>query len=457
MTLAKIFRYAKYVSVLAADALIFPFVLLGAIILGGFRLMMARYFGRSAYRLASKPIVLCLQPGAINAYNLHGDEILTYFKSPSSADIQILDPVSPVETEIVPVPGIRIIGWRPVVWYEWLNSVGMRETPILFRELATMARLLRHTSKNGVYCLRSMQHEHSALCGGMVSAALNIPHVVEVAGNYEMLRRIWGRPFYFQWFGSIAGMRSIVRLCNDFLLGWPLRRAYCVIGRNKNNYEHAFALGAPVERLTLIRIQLANSFSNEEAIPPPLSTRYMLFVARITTEKFPLDVVAVFEKLAERYPDLALVIIGDGVLLPEVRRKAEAMGCADRIHILGAKPYEEVIRWTRGATIAFETYSGSALAEKLICSVPVVAYDVEWMSEIIIDNFSGVLARFRDIDEAFEGCSTLLDNPARAKELACMGKQLALAMFDRATIMQKEERVFFDAIAYARLQHGVCD
>lgn len=455
MTWARLFRYAKYKGALMGDIICFPFVLSFVITIGGMRLVAARIWGRRVFRLSNAPTILCLQPGLINAYKLHGDEVLAHFKCHPSASIQILDPGSPVEVDITPVPGIRIIGWRPSVWYERMNGIGMRETPLLFRELATVTRLLRHVLDNGVYCLRSMQHAHSALCGGLVSVALDIPHVVEVAGNYEMLRRIWGMPFYFQWFGCLFGLRSIVHVINDALLGWPLKRAFCVIGRNKNNYEHAFALGAPVERLALVRIHIAKSFVEEEHVPPPLPTRYMLFVARITTEKFPLDVLAVYKKLAVRYPDLALVVIGNGILLPEVRRQAQAMECADRIHILGAKPYEEVIRWTRGAAIAFETYSGSALAEKLICSVPVVAYDVEWMSEIIIDNFSGELVRFRDIEAAIQACSRLLDDPVYAKELACMGKRLALAMFDLNTIERKETRIFGDTLAYARLQHRV--
>lgn len=455
MTLTRLFRYAKYVGVLTADVICFPFVLAAIIVVGAARLIVARIWGRRSFGLATTPTILCLQPGMINAYKLHGDEILEYFKSHPSASVQILDPGSAVDVDIKPVPGVRIIGWRPSVWYERLSGIGMRETPLLLRELVTVTRLLRHVSENGIYCLRSMQHEYSALCGGLVSAVLDIPHVIEVAGNYEMLRRIWGRPFYFQWFGCFSGLRSLVRVVNDALLGWPLKRAYCVIGRNKNNYEHAFALGAPVERLVLIRIQLAKSFVDEEHALPPLPTPYMLFVARITTEKFPLDVVAVYEKLATRYPDLALVIIGDGILLPEVQRRAEAMACADRIHILGAKPYEEVIRWTRGAALAFETYSGSALAEKLMCSVPVVAYDVEWMSEIVIDNFSGELVRFRDLEAAFQACCRLLDDPVHAKEVASMGKRLALAMFDRNTIERKEARIFGDALAHARLQHQV--
>lgn len=448
MTLFKLKQYVLHLTALTADVILFPLVVFWAFCFGGTRLWWVHRRRNKTFRPASMPTMLCVQPGLINAYRFQGDQIFSYFTSEVASQVHILDPYADKDEDFSPVPGIRIIGWRTPLLFSWLQAIGLRESPYPLRELLTTFRMLKYVSSNGVFCIRSMQHANSALCGGLVSAALGVPHVIEIAGNYEMLRRIWGWPFYFQRFSSIPGLKTVFRVLNDALLGWPIKRAFCVIGRNKNNYEHAFALGAPVERLTLIRIHLAKSFLSQEHRPPPLVGRYMLFVARITTEKFPLDVVSVFAKIADRYPDLSLVIIGDGVLLSEVKSAAAGLTSKDRVHILGNLPYDDVIEWTRGAALAFETYSGSALAEKMICNVPVVAYDVEWMAEVIIDNFSGKLVRFRDTDAAAQACGELLDNPLEAQRLAEMGKKLALAMFDDETIARKEDAIFRSALAY---------
>lgn len=446
MTLIKLKQYALHLAALSADLVLFPVIVLGVFCIGGVRLWWVWLQRHKTFRPAATPTLLSVQPGLINAYKLQGEEIISYFTSSVASEVHILDPYADEDEDFSPAPGVRIVGWRTPALFSWMQALGMRESPFLVRELLTTLRMLTYVTDKGIFCIRSMQHANSALCAGLVSIALNVPHVIEIAGNYEMLRRIWGWPFYFQWFGRIPGLKTVFRAWNDALLGWPLKHAFCVIGRNKNNYEHAFALGAPVERLTMIRIHLATSFLDLERRPAPLDGRYMLFVARITTEKFPLDVVSVFARLAERHPDLSLVVIGDGILLPDVKRQVAAMACRDRVHILGNQPYEEVIQWTRDATIAFETYSGSALAEKMICSVPVVAYDVEWMAEIVIDNFSGKLVRFRDIEAAAQACSELLDNPDEARRLAEMGQKLALAMFDNETITRKEDAIFSSAL-----------
>lgn len=436
---------------LVLDALCFPFVIAAAAIILSLTLFAART-GRRRFRLSQVPTILCLQPGLLQAYRLQGDEILSYFRGPG--DVHILDAVSDSEVEIEGRGGVRIIGWNSSRLARMLFALGLRECSLVVREIVAVRRLLRYVEANGIHCLRSMQHEYSALRGAIVGGALQIPHVIEIAGNYEMLRRIWGRTIYFPWLGRVPLLKWPLRMLNNALLGWPLKRAFCVIGRNKNNYEHAFALGASVERLTLIRINLAETFFTAQNDVPVRDRRYMIFVARMTTEKFPLDVLEVYEHLAAVFPDLELVMIGDGDLLPEVRRRAQRMASAGRIRILGAKSYDEVIRFTKGASLAFETYSGSALAEKMICEVPVVAYDVEWMSEIVIDGFSGQLARFRDTKSAFEACRRVLDDPEYAGRIARTGRSLALAMFDLATIAQKEARVFEEALFLARLRHG---
>jgi glycosyltransferase involved in cell wall biosynthesis len=450
MTLTRLKQYALHLAALTADVILFPFIVLGVFSIGGVRLWWAWLQRNKTFRPAVIPTLLSVQPGLINAYRLQGEEIISYFTSSVAPEVHILDPYADKDEEFSPAPGVRIVGWRAPRLFTGMQALGMRESPFPARELITTLRMLNYVTDNGIFCIRSMQHANSALCAGLVSVALNVPHVIEIAGNYEMLRRIWGWPFYFQWFGRTPGLRTVFRVLNDALLGWPIKHAFCVIGRNKNNYEHAFALGAPVERLTMIRIHLATSFLDLEHRPALLQGRYMLFVARITTEKFPLDVVSVFAKLADRYPDLSLVVIGDGILLPDVKRQVAGMACKDRVHILGNQPYDEVIQWTRGATIAFETYSGSALAEKMICNVPVVAYDVEWMAEVVIDDFSGKLVRFRHIDAAAQACGELLDNPEHARRLAEMGQKLALAMFDNETITRKEDAIFSSALDHVK-------
>ncbi len=454
-------RILPYACACAAlvDLVTFTLVLLFVMILAVPVLPFLALYGwlglRRTFRLAKPPILLCLQPGLAEAYTLHKDDILGCFTSELPQELILLDPAGTREMNCTAKDGTSILSWATPKLCELLFAMGLRETSAFLRELVVVPRLAIFVARRGIYCIRTMQHEHSALRGGIVGALLRLPLIIEVAGNYEMLRRIKGRTIYFSLISRLYGLRTLIRLGNDWLLGWPMRRAFYVIGRNKNNYEHAFALGAPVERLTLIRIRMTSCYNSpEKSGQRPLEGRYMLFVARMAPEKFPLDVLKVFQKLAGRYEDLRLVMIGDGTEFAAVKRMRETMSCRERVLLTGSLPSNEVLRWTQHASLAFETYSGSALAEKLLCRVPVVAYDVEWMSEVVIEGYTGHLARFRNIDDAFDGCCRILDHPDQAAQQALRGSELANVLFSAATIGRQERLLLEDAWSFAKNAHA---
>jgi glycosyltransferase involved in cell wall biosynthesis len=272
---------------------------------------------------------------------------------------------------------------------------------------------------------------------------MRIPYIVEVAGNYELLQRQLGFTYYFGNFHRARVFRTPAKALSNWMLSLPIRGATRVIGRNKNNYEHAFALGADVERLSLIRIRISPGFFTRiiPAASPArdVGSRYILYVARLAPEKRPDDCIRIFEQVAARIDDVRLIMIGDGPLMPGVVRRVQTSPYAKRIQVLGALPNAEVLRWTRGAAVGLELYSGSSLVEKMSCAVPVVAYDIEWMSEVVIDGYTGYTADFLDIGGMADRCVDLLTDPELALTLGMRGRQLAETLFNRDAIIRKED------------------
>ena len=182
----------------------------------------------------------------------------------------------------------------------------------------------------------------------------------------------------------------------------------------------------------------------------PLVAPYMLFVARFSAEKRPEDAILAFEGVAERFPDVQLVMIGDGPLRPSIQQRASVSAFAERIHFTGALSNQEVLRWTAHAALGIELYSGSALVEKMLCGVPVVAYDIEWMSEVVIDDYTGFAVDYLDVTALGERCARLLADPRLARELGERARGLARAMFDLARIRAREDHYLLEADAWYR-------
>src|SRR5690606_11404032 len=59
--------------------------------------------------------------------------------------------------------------------------------------------------------------------------------------------------------------------------------------------------------------------------------------------------VALLEEVARRLPDAQLVLVGPSALLPDQQAALEAL---PNVHLLGARPYDEVPAYGRGFTVA---------------------------------------------------------------------------------------------------------
>ncbi|MBC7896662.1 MAG: glycosyltransferase family 4 protein [Cytophagaceae bacterium] len=148
--------------------------------------------------------------------------------------------------------------------------------------------------------------------------------------------------------------------------------------------------------------------------------RRLLFVGRLEPRKgFPVAVRA-FAKLAPAYPDLQLVVVGDGEerhavddLPPDVR---------SRVHMMGRVSYEALPTYHKAADIFVSPATGSesfgiVLVEAMAAGLPLVASDIAGYREVARDGREGLLVRPSDHEALAHGVQRLLDSPALAAAL----------------------------------------
>lgn len=125
--------------------------------------------------------------------------------------------------------------------------------------------------------------------------------------------------------------------------------------------------------------------------PPPLPRPYLLSVSSVYRYKNFVRLIEAWTQLARRRPELPdLAIVGDDQdpdytrKMQEARRASGAL--AERIHLVGGVPYDEVPAWYAGASLfVFPSYLetfGHPLLEAMAAGVPVVAGDVAVSREV---------------------------------------------------------------------------
>ena len=304
--------------------------------------------------------------------------------------------------------------------------------------------------KERVGVLRAYKHNYPALRACLVSKFIKIPYIVDISGNYELIYRLTGKAYYFRKLTKLPIIKRFAPIAVNGLLGWPLRNASHVFGRNKNNYEHAFALGAPVERLSILRYNnfsaAFNSYNPEKPPAKPVNYPYILFVGRLAEIKFPLDVIDAFDMAAPHLSQYHLVLIGDGANRHDVEMRIESSDHKDRIVLMGGCSSDIVLQWTANAKLNICPFSGSTLAEALLCGNPVIAYDIEWHSDVVIDDYTGFLVPFADIEAMAQKMVYVVHHYEEAKKAGMRGRDLARVAFDKEKILAKESYYYLKAL-----------
>lgn len=160
-----------------------------------------------------------------------------------------------------------------------------------------------------------------------------------------------------------------------------------------------------------------------------LPERYVLCLSRIDTNKGHDLLLRAFVRVAERSPDVHLVI-GGGSPRPRERerglmKRIEGMirdlDLADRVILTGYVPDELMAPYYRGAEVfvlpsRFEPF-GMTATEAMACGTPVVASRLGGIRNVIESGTNGMLVDPTDSGEMSEAVLELLSNPDKAREM----------------------------------------
>lgn len=152
--------------------------------------------------------------------------------------------------------------------------------------------------------------------------------------------------------------------------------------------------------------------------------RKLLFVGRLEERKGLRVAVDAFAQLADRYPDLQLLVVGDG---PE-RHAAELLPPAvrARVHMLGCVSDELLPTYHRASDIFLAPATGAesfgiVLVEAMAAGLPIVASNIPGYREVARQGREAVLVAPSDASALADGVAQLLDSPDEQTRLGTNG------------------------------------
>ncbi len=175
------------------------------------------------------------------------------------------------------------------------------------------------------------------------------------------------------------------------------------------------------------------------------NARIMINAARLTEQKDHSLLLKGFAPVAERYPDLHLVVLGEGEKREQLEREARALGIQGQVHFLGY--CDDVYRYYAASDFFVSTSQiegfGLAHAEALVAGLPLLSTKTAGPDEMIREGLNGFFINEHTPQAVTEGLMKMLsaDLPAMRDQV-----RLSAARFDIAATVKSYEELIVEAI-----------
>jgi glycosyltransferase involved in cell wall biosynthesis len=272
-------------------------------------------------------------------------------------------------------------------------------------------------------------HAHWAIPTGpaavVAARKLRVPSVITMHGGDVYVNPAQGYDFPTRWYVRPA-------------LRWTLRRAGALTAITDDCRQHALRAGAPADRIHLVfngtdlrRFSPADNGTPEDQRFGP----NMIFACR---QLFPRKGIRFLleagAQLKPQFPDLKIVLAGDGFERPALVQLAQELGIAADVTFLGWVPNSELPPYYRAAAVSvipsLEEGFGIPAAEAMGCEVPVVASDAGGLPEVVEDGVTGLVVPRGDSGALAGAIGSLLADPERRRRMGQAGRARALRLFD---------------------------
>jgi len=192
------------------------------------------------------------------------------------------------------------------------------------------------------------------------------------------------------------------RLALRRLLSQALRRATYVIAPSQAIADRALELGADADRTSVLMGGVPDDYARVSradaraalAISP--GVRLIVWIGNLVPAKQPLLALRAISVVAQRCPEVRLVLIGDGHMLPAVRRTVRKLHCEGCVSVLGGLDSADVATWQAAADVVLNTSRSEglpfSLSEALVSGTRVAAVPVGGIPELLAVTSGGTLA-----------------------------------------------------------------
>jgi glycosyltransferase involved in cell wall biosynthesis len=204
------------------------------------------------------------------------------------------------------------------------------------------------------------------------------------------------------------------------------RKIDMVVCPSDHSRELQIAYGVPPQKVTTIRNSVDVEWFGSgdpsrayEALGLDRSHRLLIFTSRLDAQKRPEDAVRIFQRIADEFPDVHLVMAGQGAAEAGLREMVESAGIGGRVHFPGYQ--SNVPDWLAAAAVwVFPTESENfslALLEALSAGCPIVSTACQGNDEVLVNEINAMVSPVGNVDSMAAAVRRILSEPELERRL----------------------------------------
>lgn len=181
-------------------------------------------------------------------------------------------------------------------------------------------------------------------------------------------------------------------------------------------------------------------------------SRLLVSIGRVAPEKSIKELILMTEPYLAQNPDTALLVVGDGSALADLKKMVARSPHAEQIIFTGTIPWEEVPDFYRLADVfvgnSHTETQGLTFIESLACGTPIVCRHNECFDGIIEDGVSGSL--FINEEDYIPHLTAILNDDKLYQERVAAGL-IAAKNISKERFVEQVVRCYEDALACEEL------
>jgi len=324
------------------------------------------------------------------------------------------------------------------------TRAGFKKTVGCVVVIKTFFTMLKTVREKGVNIIRAHDPHLLGFNAYLLSRLTRVPFVVQICSNYELKDRkakgLAFSPFMFQTFERWFE-RAIMRGADMVMTDREHYRSFGLIPKDIPDEKYA-NIGFYVSK---IHYTSPGAYCDlREELMIPREKKILLYVGRLAEVKYPLDLLKMFGQVLKSRKDVLLLLVGEGILKNDMKKKAEQNDFKGNILFLPKVPQDKIRDLYYTADLTCFTSAGFTMIEAALAERCIVAYDFEWHSEFIGKNERGMLVPFGDYHKFAEEVLGLLENPRLREKLGKTARSYALKHYSKKNSIEKELNLYRD-------------